>query len=229
MKKGLLAATGLLLGLLSFAQTNMDEEAIKKLVSEETKNAYALREKEYLESWVQAPYTFRAGNNRTGYYVNQGWASLETDLLKAFSKSNPRVVNPVLENFVFKFYGNEACFATYDQFLYGKENKPSKEVRVLEKQNGTWKIAAVVALWDYSKNKYEEDLVRKVIEKETDAHNISDYEAHIASSTAWATYTQDDIKEGKTMAQSRQVRILERIDGAWKIVFVGLQTLPHKP
>jgi hypothetical protein len=285
MKKTLFTISVALTFAAGYAQTAADQEAIKTLLVQETKNAYAVNEQEYNKNWIKAPHTYRAWNSRTGYDVKQGWEAIEKERLAAFKTSKPREVNPITENFVFKFYGSDACFVTYDQYMYGKENKPSKEVRMMEKENGAWKIAALVALWDYSQTKFEEDLVRKTIETETKSYHaadtktmlaqwsdkpynehqtavltsmigtpyatgksfeqlktflqsnlkpsnttsaISDYNVHIAGSTAWATFTQVDTQDGKITAQTRQVRILERIGGAWKIVFVGLQEIPGK-
>ena len=219
MKKLLFVIWGASLGASVGAQTTGEEEAVKALVLEETKNAYAINEQEYNKNWVKAPHTYRAWNSRTGYDIKQGWEAIEKERLAAFKVAKAREINPIMENMVFKFYGNEACFLTYDQYLYGKESKPTKEVRVLEKHNNAWKIAAVVALTDYSQNKFEEGLVRKSIEAETPAASINDYDVHIAGSTAWVTFFDKTKPEEK----ARQLRVLERVSGVWKIVLAGVQ------
>lgn len=91
--------------------------------------------------------------------------------------AKPREVNPLTENFTFKFYSPGAARVTYDQYMFGKENnKPSKEIRIVEKVGGQWKIDGVIALWDYGQNKYEKDLVRKTLETETRAYNKANLE-----------------------------------------------------
>ncbi|WP_147276937.1 hypothetical protein [Runella aurantiaca] len=224
IKKLLFLLLGACFSISAIAQTTAEEEGIKTLLLQETKNAYAVDVQEYNKNWVKAPHTYRAWNSRTGYDVKQGWDAIEKERLAAFKVAKAREINPILENMVFKFYSNEACFVTYDQYLYGKESKPTKEVRVLEKHDNAWKIAAVVALTDYSQNKFEEGLVRKSIDAEQSAALISDYEVHIAGITAWATF----FDTANTEAKVRQVRILERSNGAWKIVFAGIQTLEKK-
>lgn len=219
MKKLLFFLLGATFGTPAFTQTTTEEEAVKALVLQETKNAYAINEQEYNKNWVKAPHTYRAWNVRTGYDVKQGWEAIEKERLEAFKVAKAREINPILENMMFKFYGSDACFLTYDQYLYGKESKPTKEVRMLEKHNGAWKIAAVIALTDYSQNKFEEGLVRKSIEVETPAASISDYNVHIASSTGWVTFFDKTKPEEKT----RQLRVLERVGGVWKIVLAGVQ------
>lgn len=52
---------------------------------------------------------------------------------------------------------------------------------------------------------------------------VSDYESHIAGNMAWATYTQEDKKaDGSVVQKQRSLRILEKINGQWKIVMLSL-------
>ena len=52
---------------------------------------------------------------------------------------------------------------------------------------------------------------------------VSDYESHVAGNMAWATFTQEDKKADGTVAQKqRTLRILEKINGQWKIVMMSL-------
>jgi ketosteroid isomerase-like protein len=49
-------------------------------------------------------------------------------------------------------------------------------------------------------------------------YKISDYEAHVGTTNAWATYTQETLNaDGKLANKTREMRILERL-GGWKIV-----------
>ena len=51
-----------------------------------------------------------------------------------------------------------------------------------------------------------------------------DFEIRINKDMAWATYTQKGIDpDGKVIKTDRETRILERIGGEWKIVYVGEQ------
>lgn len=161
MKNQLFTLALLLISAASFAQTAADEAAIKTAVVQETKAAYALQQAEHDACFSNVASAFIASNNRSGYQVFSGATSLSS----VFG-GKPREVNPRLENATFKFYGPNAAFVTYDQYLY---DKPSKEVRMMEKQNGQWKVGSSVSLWDYSQNKFEEDAVRKVLETETRA------------------------------------------------------------
>lgn len=162
----------LLINLPTLAQTTADEAAIKTLLTQSTKDAYALKQTEYDANFANPATVLQAYNTRSGYLI----ASHGRKLTDTFG-SKPREVNPVTENYVFKFYGPNAARVTYDQYLYGREdNKPSKEIRLVEKVNGSWKIDGVIALLDYGQNKFEEDLVRKAIETETRAFHEANRE-----------------------------------------------------
>jgi Domain of unknown function (DUF4440) len=50
-----------------------------------------------------------------------------------------------------------------------------------------------------------------------------DFEIRINKDLAWATYTQKAIANGAITQTIRETRILERINGDWKIVYVGEQ------
>lgn len=254
------------------------EAAIKAVVAQTTRDAYALRQAEYDASFADPTRTFRAYNNRSGYQIAPAQAPLTT----AFG-TKPRDMNPVLENFTFGFYDPDAAFVTYDQYLYGKDQKPSKEIRMMERRNGLWKTAHLVALFDYGQNPFEEASVRKVIDTETRAYHeanptlvsaqwsdkpyverlqsdfvqplgtpflkgenlrafadshlktvkpsghtvrLSDYDVHISGATAWASFTQEELDaSGTVVKRGREMRILEREAGGWKLVFLGLHAM----
>jgi len=250
-----------------------EEESIKNMLKQETIDVYAA--KDVSGYFIDSPNTFRGWNTRTGYSAKFGISDIRKENDATFGY-RPRTMNPVNENFTFKFYGTNAVLVTYDQYLYGKEQAPSKEMRMLEKVNNSWKIAGLMALWDYSDNAFEKGNVRKTIEAETNAYHagdvetmnkqwaynapyverqqvylktigvpvslkgdalrafgeqfkkvhkptgltykISDYEAHIGTTNAWVTFTQETFDaSGKAVHKIREMRILERLDG-WKIV-----------
>jgi ketosteroid isomerase-like protein len=52
---------------------------------------------------------------------------------------------------------------------------------------------------------------------------VSDYESHIKGNLAWVTFTQEDKKaDGSVSLKQRSLRILEKINGQWKIVMISL-------
>ena len=50
-------------------------------------------------------------------------------------------------------------------------------------------------------------------------------EIRINNNMAWATYTQKANANGKILQTDRETRILERINGEWKLVYVGEQAM----
>jgi hypothetical protein len=68
---------------------------------------------------------------------------------------------------IWKFYNSEVAFLIWDQYNSDQSSKMynhSKETRLMEKQNGTWKIANMTALWDY-KNVISADSLKTMTEK----------------------------------------------------------------
>ncbi|RDB03700.1 nuclear transport factor 2 family protein [Runella aurantiaca] len=74
------------------------------------------------------------------------------------------------------------------------------------------------------------DALQKVYEAFPKTHKptglnavVSDYESHVSGNLAWATYTQEDKKADGSVAQKQRfLRILEKINGQWKIVMISL-------
>ena len=54
---------------------------------------------------------------------------------------------------------------------------------------------------------------------------MTDFQARINGNMAWATYLQEDLKDGASVAKAHQLRILEKQNGQWKIVALSIQKL----
>jgi hypothetical protein len=67
--------------------------------------------------------------------------------------------------------------------------------------------------------------VNKTLKPDGLTSKFSDFEARINGNMAWATYTQEDFKGETSTAKSRQLRILEKINGSWKIVCLSIQRI----
>lgn len=146
----------------AYSQSTFDEEAEKKAVlatlEQETSCFYKRDYACWKETWAQTEYVFQAWNNADGTFDSSvGWKQVDERIGKFIREnpvpqggsSHPKVERP---NMIFKFYGNNMVYMTWDQYNSDKEVKTyrvSKEVRLLEKQNGKWKIVNVSAFWDY--------------------------------------------------------------------------------
>jgi hypothetical protein len=131
-------------------------EAIMQTIRSETdcffKRDYAC----WKDNFIQRDYAFQAWSNPDGTFdAKQSWKKVDEQVGKYIRE------NKVLgtehnsverRNLVHKFYGDNAVFLVWDQYNStpsGKKYYHSKEVRVMEKENGKWKIVNVSAFWDY--------------------------------------------------------------------------------
>ena len=70
------------------------------------------------------------------------------------------------------------------------------------------------------------EFAKKSSQKQEVTVDESDFELRLNKNMAWATYNQKVTKkDGTAMQNQRQTRILERINGEWKIVFVSGQDI----
>jgi len=142
--------------------TNFNEEketnAILESLTAETENFYKRDYEGVIKYFVHTDYAFHAWNNADGtYHATVGWPAIN-EKYKNFIQNNPvkpgTSSHPKVErrNMIYKFYSSELAFVTWDQYNSDDEMKTyqiSKETRIMEKQDGLWKIANMTAFWDY--------------------------------------------------------------------------------
>ncbi len=144
------------------ASSGFNEEIEKKAIIEsitaETENFFRNDYEGVIKYYVHADYIFHAWNNDDGtYQTTIGWEAISKMFkdyigdkpVQAVSTSHPIVKR---QNMIFKFYGTNVAFVTYDEYNSDAEMKNfyhCKAVRIMEKQDGLWKIANVTGYWDY--------------------------------------------------------------------------------
>ncbi len=149
------------------SQSKLDEEqekiAIMKVIEDETECFFRRDYDCWQNQFTHTDYSYQAWSNSDGTFdASVGWPAIEKNLGK-YIKENPAEPeeagssHPVVKrkNIKVKFYGNEAAHLTWDQFNSDRNQNyylQSKEVRLMEKQDGQWKIVNVSAFWNY-KNK----------------------------------------------------------------------------
>jgi hypothetical protein len=139
MKKHLLIILLAALPALASTQTT-DESDIKKVCESETSSWLRGDLKSYEDCWKVQPYSFVLVSLEDGTLV-----SLTADQI---SSPDPKVMGGggTFENsqYNIKINGNNA-WATYAEVKTSSkgEQTPSKEVRILEKIDGKWKIVAI--------------------------------------------------------------------------------------
>jgi len=170
--------------LIGFSQTanesisaNFDEAKEKKAVLEAIVTETELAFKGDLEAvkkyYIHSDYTFQAYNFPDGTFgATVGWTPINEGI-DNYMRQNPEpdgISNhPKVErrNMVWKFFNSELAFVIWDQYNSDQELKMfhhSKETRIMEKQNGSWKIVNMTALWDY-KNLVPADSIKLISEK----------------------------------------------------------------
>ncbi len=133
-----------------------EKDAILATIEQETEAFFARDYDSWKANYVQEDYVFQAWSNRDGTFDSSvGWESIDNTVGR-YIHDNPEPVSshPIVErkNIKFKFYGDDVAYLTWDQFNSDRENKlffHSKEVRLLEKIGGEWKIVCVSAFWDF--------------------------------------------------------------------------------
>lgn len=134
-----------------------DKDSILATIEKETKSFFARDYDAWSSTYVQTDYAFQAWSNKDGSFdASVGWNGINSTVGK-YIHENPEPQSsshPIVErkNILYKFYGPSACYLTWDQFNSNKEGDNfhhSKEVRMMEKVNGHWKIVCVAAFWDY--------------------------------------------------------------------------------
>ncbi|MGR3810733.1 hypothetical protein [Jiulongibacter sp. NS-SX5] len=144
--------------------SSFDEEAekaaIMDVIEEETECFFRRDYDCWQDKFTHTEYSYQAWSNSDGTFdASVGWESIEKNLGK-YIKENPSEPeepgssHPVVlrKNLRVKFYGDEAAHLTWDQYNSDRSQEyflHSKEVRLMEKVEGQWKIVNVSAFWNY--------------------------------------------------------------------------------
>ncbi len=150
-----------------------EKAAILAALTTETENFYKRDYEGTIKYFINAEYLFHAWNNADGTFnATIGWSALSEKYKNHFhnnpvasgTSSHPKVER---RHIIFKFFSPDVAFVTWDQYNSDKETKIfnySKETRIMEKQDGSWKIANMTAFWDY-KNLVSADSLKLMSEK----------------------------------------------------------------
>lgn len=136
------------------ADLETEKKAIYATIENETQSFFNRDYQAWKSNYAQTDYAFQAWSNRDGTFdSNVGWDDIDNQIGKYIS-DNPEKSHPKVErkNIKYKFYGDDVAYLTWDQFNSDRTEKNfhhSKEVRLMEKINGQWKIVCVSAFWDY--------------------------------------------------------------------------------
>ncbi|MBD2702042.1 hypothetical protein IC229_15435 [Spirosoma sp. BT702] len=138
----------LLLNGISGSYAQSENEAIKRVLFNETEGFFTRDKARWADSWAHTPYVNFAANLYGGdFRLIKGWTDLEKQFASQF-KSKKIIDKVTVQNANYTIHQNgNMAFVTYDQTLLDSHGKTtSKETRVVEKINGNWKIINVIAL-----------------------------------------------------------------------------------
>jgi len=135
---------------------DVEKKAINATIEKETQSFFARDYEAWKSNYAQTDYAFQAWSNNDGTFdSNVGWTDINKQIGRYISENpEPLSSHPKVErkNMMYKFYGDNVAYLTWDQFNSDKPEKNfhhSKEVRLMEKIDGQWKIVCVSAFWDY--------------------------------------------------------------------------------
>ncbi len=138
------------------ANSEKEKLAIRTVIENETESFFGRDYEAWKANYAQTDYAFQAWSNNDGTFdSNVGWEDINKQIGK-YIEDNPEPLSshPIVErkNMKYKFYGDNVAYLTWDQFNSDQDEKNfhhSKEVRLMEKIEGKWKIVCVSAFWDY--------------------------------------------------------------------------------
>jgi len=146
----------------------VEKAAIMKTIENETTSFYERNYEGWKQNFIQKDYAFQGWNNSDGTFdASVGWKAID-QRIQDYIKNNPvkegGSTHPRVErrNMVVTFFTENLAFLVWDQYNGDHENKfftVSKDQRIMEKENGQWKIANVSAFWNY-KNKVSVDSLK---------------------------------------------------------------------
>ena len=121
----------------------MEKEAILESLINETQAAFARNYEAWQSHWVHRPSVSKTYMNfaDTTFSEMKNWAEID-DFIKKYMEEHPDPVPPPAppENIQIELYGNGA-WVSYEMLdeVFGRK----RETRLMEKENGQWKIAGM--------------------------------------------------------------------------------------
>lgn len=118
-------------------------EAIKSVIERETKAFFEIDYDTWKNHWVHAPYAFWSFADTTDVNSFTGWDQIHSGFAEYFKTAKPSTAQIDRNWLEFRIYGSGA-YVRFTQHVKDNIKRPEQaEVRVLEKENGQWKIVCV--------------------------------------------------------------------------------------
>lgn len=136
----------LLFCFISYPLLAQDEEAIKGVIAQETSAFLNVNYKSWGETWLKVPYAYRSYSDATTTTYVEGWEDLNktfTTYFKTAKPANSEIINDWIEIRIFE---NGAYVRFTQKIKDSIELEETSQIRVLEKQDGKWKIVYLGAI-----------------------------------------------------------------------------------
>ncbi len=122
--------------------SSSDVEEIKEVIENESRYFWARDFKNWKKQWVHEPYTIWTAASTNGIRQYYGWDAWEKEVKQLFKDSpDPMPYEGDVKKYEFtvRNYGDGAWVS----FLQDNKGTVTYETRLMEKEKGKWKIAAV--------------------------------------------------------------------------------------
>jgi hypothetical protein len=128
-----------------------EEAAIKAVIENETKAAYARNYDEFIKTWAWEPYCLWTIAGKKEHYELAGWDTMATTWKKWMAEYPESFTDEVIrENYNIRVYGKGA-WVTFEQHnKQSRKNDPNfipvRAMRVLEKTDQGWKVVLMCGI-----------------------------------------------------------------------------------
>lgn len=150
----------ILTGTLGYSQTTetytKEEKAILKVIESESEYFWGRNYDKWAALYVRAPYTVWTSASRDGVRRYNGWEEWSGQVKQLFENDpEPQPYKGVVHkyNYSFRIYGKGA-WVSFEQMNDGTK---TLETRIMEKENGKWKIAMVEVIYHVNEPVSEEE------------------------------------------------------------------------
>jgi hypothetical protein len=123
-----------------------ETEAIKRVVEKESAAYFNVDYKSWAETWLQASHAYWAYTDVSGTRFLEGWEAIKNSMAGYFNSAHPssgEITNQWLE---VRIYDGGAYVRFTQLVTDGTDRTETAQIRMLEKQNGKWRIVCMQAV-----------------------------------------------------------------------------------
>lgn len=136
-----------------------ESEAIKQVIINETESFFERDYEEWSQYWMKVESAFRAGNGPDSTYVLYGWENI-SDYIENYDETlyedeeGSKYSTPKRDDFDITFNSENSARVEWEQYnrvAAQDQYYSSRESRLMQKEDGKWKIINVISFWDRTK------------------------------------------------------------------------------